>query len=537
MGPAARAAVKDRGHRADVGRGGNTVKRLLTALLAGAALATAGSASADPLRVGVADDWPQYKPCGDVWWKSADDIGYSEVRLTVQWNGTPAIPNPSGIQTAVSCALQNHVLPVLAIYPAKPTLIGSSTLAQATFAQFVAQVGQTFPQVTNFIVGNEPNVNRFWQPQFVDGKDAAAKDYEHTLAQSYDALKFVRPNALVWGPAISSRGNDDPFAKSNPSHSPVMFIKELGDAYRASNRKRPIFDEFDMHPYPSVQDTAPYTKPFLWPQAGAADLGRVKQALWDAFHGTHQAVPAEQPPYTTSIDRTTLPGLPINLDEVGSQTIVPAADATAYDGTPESIAAITSTQQAAYYTQLLTIAECDPDVSSLMFFPLIDDPTISGGFQSGELYADLTHKVSYDAIKNDLVTTQGLCPAPFTTTWQHTTQVIAAQVVPAWRPYSRTFTVSAGEAVTYKAALFQIQGSRKPSSADVARMLASAQRPPTVAAALDGSIRAYYKPSITFGTRQLPAGLYVCGITLTAVANPGRTTTFVSKPFVVKRSQ
>ena len=511
------------------------MKRLAIALMAAAALATAVGASADPLRVGVADDWPQYNACGDVWWKSADDIGYTEVRLTVQWNGTPDIPNPSGIAAAVSCAIQNHSLPVLAVYPARPNLIGGSKLAQANFAQFVALVGQTFPQVTNFIIGNEPNVNRFWQPQFVDGKDAAAKDYEHTLALSYDALKFRRPNVLVWGPAISSRGNDDPHATSNPSHSPVMFIKELGDAYRASNRHRPIFDEFDMHPYPTVQDTAPYTKPFLWPQAGAADLARIKQALWDAFHGTHQPVPAEQSPYGPALDRTTpFSGLPINLDEVGSQTIVPANDSAAYDDTPESIVAINSTEQAAYYTQLIQIAECDPDVSSLMFFPLIDNTQINQGFQSGELYADLSHKVSYGAIKTMLATTQGLCPAPFMTSWQHSNEVIAAQISPRWRPFSRTYTISAGEAVTYKAGLFQIKGSRTPTSAAVARALTSATPPPTLASALDGVIHAYYKPAISFGTKQLAPGTYVCGITLVSVANPSRTTTFVSKPFTVR---
>jgi hypothetical protein len=117
-------------------------------------------------------------------------------------------------------------------------------------------------------------VNRFWQPQYRGGVDAAATDYEHTLAQSYDALKTVRPDSIVWGPAISSRGNDNANAASNPSHSPVWFIKYLGDAYKASGRTTPIFDEFDMHPYPPVQDADPFSKPFQWPQAGAANLDR-----------------------------------------------------------------------------------------------------------------------------------------------------------------------------------------------------------------------------------------------------------------------
>ncbi len=187
----------------------------------------------------------------------------------------------------------------------------------------------------DIIVGNEPNVNRFWQPQYSGGKDAAATDYEHTLAQAYDALKTVRPDATVWGPAISSRGNDNANAASNPSHSPVWFIKYLGDAYRASGRTKPIFDEFDMHPYPPVQDTDPFSKPFLWPQAGAANLDRIKQALWDAFAGTAQPVPAEQSGGQTGRLTPAAGSLPINLDEAGEQTVVTGHEAAYTDGAGE----------------------------------------------------------------------------------------------------------------------------------------------------------------------------------------------------------
>jgi hypothetical protein len=219
-------------------------------MLAVAALAAAGNVTAAPLRYGVADDWPKFHACGDVWWQSATDIGYQEFRMTVQWNeATPTvIPFQANIQAAIDCAKLNNLEPILAVYPQHPAAIGSNAGAQAQFATFVSLVGQAFPGVKDIIVGNEPNVNRFWQPQYRGGQDAAATDDEHTLAQSYDALKIVRPDAIVWGPAISSRGNDHANATSNPSHSPVWFIKYLGDAYRAAGRTKPIFDEFDMHP-------------------------------------------------------------------------------------------------------------------------------------------------------------------------------------------------------------------------------------------------------------------------------------------------
>ena len=50
----------------------------------------------------------------------------------------------------------------------------------------------------DFIVGNEPNLNRFWLPQFAaDGSDAAATAYEQLLATTYDALKAVHPHSTT----------------------------------------------------------------------------------------------------------------------------------------------------------------------------------------------------------------------------------------------------------------------------------------------------------------------------------------------------
>jgi hypothetical protein len=158
-----------------------------------ATLVAGSGAAAQPMRYGVADDWPEWHPCGDAWWAAAKDIGYQDLRLTVRWDDAqPAvIPSEANIQAAVGCASLAGLRPILAVYPLTPSAFGSSAAAQRQFAAFVALVGTAFPQVTNFVVGNEPNLNRFWQPQYVNGRDAAAKDYEHTLAASYDALKAV----------------------------------------------------------------------------------------------------------------------------------------------------------------------------------------------------------------------------------------------------------------------------------------------------------------------------------------------------------
>ncbi len=344
-----------------------------------------------------------------------------------------SIPNQANLAAAVLCARLNNITPVLAIYPARPSAIGSDDGAQQSFAGFTALVAQAFPSVTNFIVGNEPNVNRFWQPQYTNGQDAAAKDYEHTLAYAYDKIKVARPDSVIWGPAISSRGNDNATAASNPSHSPVWFIADMAAAYKASGRTKPIFDAFNMHPYPPIQDTDPFSKPFQWPQAGAANLDRIKQALWDGFNGTAQPIPAEQTGGRQAQSaRFGDAGLPIELDEVGEQTnVLQTSHAGAYtqDGA-ENITPIDEATQAQHYTDLAEMAACDPDVQSLLYFPLIDNTPIAAGFQSGQLYADLAHKQSYSAMKQKIASAHGQCTGGVSgvpTTWVHTTSVLGAK--------------------------------------------------------------------------------------------------------------
>jgi hypothetical protein len=490
----------------------------LLAVFAVAALVVAAGASADNVRVGIADDWPKFHPCGDVWWKAATDIGYIDLRMTVQWDGTSSMDPAAGVSAAATCAIQNGIRPIVAIYPQKPSLIGSDPGAQAAFASFAAAVAQSLPQVKNFIIGNEPNVNRFWQPQAT-----APVDYEHTLALSYDAVKAVRSDATIWGPAISSRGNDNPNASSNPSWSPVMFIKQMGDAYRASGRTKPIFDEFNMHPYPPIQDTDDYTKPFEWPQAGAANLDRVKQALWDAFNGTGQPTPAEQPGgRITQSSKFAGAGLPIDLDEVGSQTDVTGHPG--YTDFPESIKPISEAMQAQYYTDLIQIAACDPDVKSLLFFPLIDENDVHNGFQSGELYVDFTQKQSYAAVKAN---SNGACNGPMAA-WVHTTNVVGPAAY--WQgPGSKTTDQPTAKPGTQKYWAFSVTANE--DATYDAWLVNTATGKPVLKQS--GNVNAYYSPLVHFPGQTIPAGCYAYQVTLTAVVNTARTSTLTSQPFTV----
>ena len=294
----------------------------------------------------------------------------------------PRSPRPTNIQQAVDCALLNDVRPILAIYPgeAAPDRVGRRRRRRRSPASS-RRSAQSFPGVEE--LHHRQRAER--QPLLAAAvRRRPGRGGQGLRAHARQVVRRAegRPSRrVVWGPAISSRGNDNANAASNPSHSPVRFIKDMGDAYRASGRTTPIFDEFNMHPYPPVQDTDPFTKAFQWPQAGAANLDRIKQALWDAFNGTAQPIPAEQAGgrTTQSASRraSANQGLPLNLDEVGEQTVVMASPTPAR--TParrRTSQPISEQQQAQAYTDLMEIAACDPDVKSLLFFPLIDEQPI-----------------------------------------------------------------------------------------------------------------------------------------------------------------
>ena len=77
-------------------------------------------------------------------------------------------------------------------------------------------------------------------PQFdADGSDAAAPAYLALLAETYDAIKAVDPDVNVIGGALAPRGSDKA-GGPRQTHSPTTFIEDMGAAYRASGRTKPV---------------------------------------------------------------------------------------------------------------------------------------------------------------------------------------------------------------------------------------------------------------------------------------------------------
>src|SRR5439155_12130481 len=139
-------------------------------------------------------------------------------------------------QTRLAAVTGAATLDALKVYVA--VLSGGSRTTPLTpgdqndFAAFAASVARKYPSVTDFVIGNEPNNNRFWLPQFaLDGSDAAALAYESLLAKTYDALKAVAPSIDVIGGALSPRGIDRP-GTGKDTHSPTVFTADLVNAYK-----------------------------------------------------------------------------------------------------------------------------------------------------------------------------------------------------------------------------------------------------------------------------------------------------------------
>jgi hypothetical protein len=238
------------------------------------------------------------------------------------------------------------------------------------FAAYAASVPRLLPQVEGVIVGNEPNTNLFWLPQFdASGRDAAATAYERLLARSYDAIKAVDSNVEVIGGGLASHGDDRPGGK-RPSHSPTAFIRDLGAAYRASGRSLPLMDALSIHVYGETSQIPPNLPHLRVSTIGIADYPKLERLLRQAFGAE----------------------LPIVYGEYGVDTTASPDKRHLYRGrVPASKHPVDPWTQAGYYSEAIRLAACQPLVQMLFFFHVTDERRLEH-LQTGLYYADHTPK-------------------------------------------------------------------------------------------------------------------------------------------------
>ena len=320
--------------------------------------------------------------------------GFTAVRVTTNWE--PGLTAPTSdelrqLRNVETAADLNGVEVYVSVYNVGQRTTPLEATAQAQFAQYAASVARLLPSFDQVIVGNEPNLNRFWLPQFApDGSNASAPAYLSLLAQTYVALKAVDPTISVWGGALAPRGSDRPDG-IRPTSSPTAFIQAMGTAYRASGRTSPVMDGLAFHPYPDNSSQSP---DFPHPRStsiGLADYGKLVALLGQAFDGTAQ------------------PGssLPILYDEFGIESAVPQGKRSLYTGTePATTKPVDERQQAASYDLGLRLAFCQPTVEGILLFHSHDE-TAFASWQSGVYYADGTPKSSFWAVRDSLARARG----------------------------------------------------------------------------------------------------------------------------------
>jgi hypothetical protein len=468
-----------------------------------------GDGKLPPPQYGVAEDASKYADDGGVHvYADLESLGMTVNRWTLLWYPDEPTKEFNFLDHALA-VVPPDVQIVVSLQPRYALRHGA-----VAFCDWAKTVAERYPQIRRYIIGNEPNQPRFWRPQFVKGRPVAGAAYERLLARCYDTLKGVDPALQVIGFGLSPRGNDKPGAKSNVSTSPIRFLLGAAAAYRASGRRTPLMDELAVHPYPNPNRAADgpdvsYPSPFNY---GIPNLDRVKQAVWDGFAGTHQP--------------TTLDGLGLVVDETGWQTPPDRGHRRLYSG-KEVTKTVAAAKQGAYVYEAITKwFACDPAVTDVYFFHLIDESDL-GRFQSGFEYANGDRKASFERAKQAIAA--GCARGRIA--WQ---PQLAAPDEPALLELSFVPTAPVTVAASAERVRGKVRVTLAAAFAEGARVDAALVPVGATAARVRSSagVRVGVPLALTFrGT--IPAGRYVVEATLTGALPAGvqGTRTLRTKPF------
>ena len=278
----------------------------------------------------------------------AKAAGFDTIRITAVWApGQSAVPKAQlqALQEIAATGLFLNIKIVATIMNFGNRTTPLTATQRTQFSLFAADMVRRVPSIREYIIGNEPNLNRYWLPQFgSNGEDVAAPAYTRLLAVTYDAIKRVDKRVFVNGGSVSPRGIDRPDT-GRDTHSPTAFITDMGLTYRQMNRNKPIMDGFAFHPYGENSSTPPTVAHPQGTAIGLADYGKLVSLLGKAFDGTAQRGSK----------------LPIVYDEYGVDSQIPEAKRKFYSGR-ELSRPVTEPVQASYYRQALEMAACQPTV-------------------------------------------------------------------------------------------------------------------------------------------------------------------------------
>ena len=470
------------------------MKALLVTLVAALALAPAASAGGSSISLGAAEDAVRAPTLveSETTMSLLRLAGFRAVRITSTWEPGLTAPgeHEAEVLANVAAAAALHGVRVyVSVYHAGSRTTPLTAFDQAGFAAYVAELVRANTAFRDVIVGNEPNLNRFWLPQFnANGTGASAPAYNALLAATYDAVKAAAPETVVWGGALAPRGVDKPLT-GRDTISPTRFLAEWGAAYRRSGRAKPVMDGFAFHPYGENSSVAVDRPPSDADHLGLIDQDKLVRLLGRAFDGTAQVGS----------------GLPILYDEYGIESTIPAEKAALYEGfEPTTTRPVGETAQAAAYAQALRLAYCQSNVAGVLLFHASDEKRLAG-WQSGLYYPDGSEKASLGVVRETLDAiangTLGKCP-------------LAVKPVVAFTPRDRKISLRCDRDCIYRARLLRL-----PAGA--------------VTAWRTGRSPAGKRVAFRLGAKVAP-GQYRLSVTFVHATRPGKPVALASAPFAVR---
>lgn len=302
-----------------------------------------GPTRAPRLLVGVDDDtlkWTR-NPLGVVRWQQ--ELGARAVRIWVPWQGETQPRGARLDELARAEQAAQHTRVVLAVFGFS-RVTPTSARAQERFCGYARAVLERVPHASAVVVWNEANSPAYWR--------GSAAQYAALLARCYDVLH--RSGLTVLDSTASS-------------HDPERFLREIGAAYRASGRTRPLVDAAGHNPYPRDAAEPPgaaHAEGFL----GLGDYERLAAALRAAFGGTPD----------------------IWYLENGYQSSVPQRLLLHYEGR-ETVATVSPALQATRLGDAIRLAACQRQVRAYFNFELVDETRLAG-WQSGLVWRGVHRK-------------------------------------------------------------------------------------------------------------------------------------------------
>jgi len=125
--------------------------------------------------------------------KVSHDAGFDAVLVSSMWRpGQTALSAQDRLTlgNVVKAADDLHMRVCVFVWHGLSGSTPRTERARRNFAAYAAALAKRFPQIRDVVVGNEPNLNTFWMPQFgAGGKDVAAAGYLELLARTRAILR------------------------------------------------------------------------------------------------------------------------------------------------------------------------------------------------------------------------------------------------------------------------------------------------------------------------------------------------------------